>query len=143
MYLSCGIVGNIFSDLVTPDPTFEIGKVGASIPLYGLLGAALGYYLINWRALSMIGPIFKFRVFIIVFLVIVFMVMFTDQSVSVDYLGHVGGIVSGFFISGLMPPLKNGCREILIRVILSTLFVGMTLSCFLIFYLVPRSDYSS
>ena len=132
----------MFSDLVSVDAANSIAKIGASIPIYGLLGVGLGYFLINWSALSMIGPIFKFRSIIIILLAIVFMVMFTDQSDSVDYLGHVGGIVSGFFISGLLPSLKFGCREIVIRLILSTLFIGMTLSCFLVFYLAPQSEYS-
>jgi membrane associated rhomboid family serine protease len=104
--LACGIVSNIFSDLITPDQFNNMIKLGASNPLYGLIAVSAGYMVINWNSMASIGPIFKFRILITLILVLVFMFMFTDQAGSPDYVGHLGGLLTGFLISGLLPSLK-------------------------------------
>jgi len=105
-YICSGVFGNIFSDLLVADVSASMIKLGASNSLYGMLGLSLGYLIINWTALGIIGPLFKFKIILIIFLTGIFMVMYTDQAGIVDYLGHLGGFLAGIFISGFMPSLK-------------------------------------
>lgn len=81
-------------------------KLGVSNSLYGMIGLSLGYLIINWSALSIIGTLFRFKVILVIFLTAIFMIMFTDQASNVDYIGHLGGFVAGIFIAGFMPSLK-------------------------------------
>ena len=117
-------------------------KLGASNSLYGMIGLSLGYLIINWAALDIIGPLFRFKMILIIFLAAIFMIMFTDQASNVDYVGHLGGFMTGIFISAFMPSLKLTTCEIRLRIVLGIFFVAMILCCFLIFYLAPQDSYS-
>jgi len=55
MFLLCGIGGNIFS-LAVDVSNFAISVAGgASTSLYGMLGIILGYLIINWSGLRLVG----------------------------------------------------------------------------------------
>lgn len=55
MWIFCGIGGNIFSLAVDTDGFGTTIKAGASTALYGMIGVILGYLIINWSGLKLIG----------------------------------------------------------------------------------------
>ena len=77
-------------------------KAGASTSLYGILGACFGYFLINWPALSIIGPVLKFRTITILLLMLIFLILFGDQASKVDYAAHFSSLLAGFFLAGIL-----------------------------------------
>lgn len=117
-------------------------KAGATNCLFGTVGLCLGYILINWSSLDFIGPIFKFKMFSYLLLMLVYLILFCDAASKVDVLGHVGGFVSGFLLAGVLPSLTDGTWQLVWRIILVVLFVVMVLACFLCFYLAPQDGYS-
>jgi membrane associated rhomboid family serine protease len=116
-------------------------KAGSSTSLYGLVGLSIGYIIINWPAFRRIGFIFKFKIIFIVVLLAAFLLLFSDVAQEIDYLGHLGAFVSGFFLSSIVPSIQNDRREICMRIIFGIFFVGQISACFLIFYLVPSTSY--
>lgn len=56
VYLVSGIAGNIFSLAVNSsgDDFFTV-KAGASTSLHGMIGLILGYLIINWNGLDLVG----------------------------------------------------------------------------------------
>lgn len=98
IYLLSGIGGNIFSAL--NDPT-DI-KAGASTSLYGVIGVIIGYLIINWRGLDLIGPILKYQLFCSSAMIIAFIFFFSVEGTSnVDVYGHLGGFMTGLFLSSI------------------------------------------
>ena len=57
----------------------------------------------------------------------------TDNSI--DWFGHLGGFLAGLFLSSIGPTIEDNTRERVWRVVLGSLYVIMTLVCFLVFYL--------
>lgn len=55
-------------------------KAGATNALFGILGIALGYLLINWASLHLMGPLFKFKIFAEIVLAIIFLLLFCDAA---------------------------------------------------------------
>ena len=55
MFILCGIGGNIFSLAVDVSGFATIVKGGASTSLYGMIGVILGYLIINWAGLKLVG----------------------------------------------------------------------------------------
>jgi len=106
VFLATGITGNIFSNLISTDVPTTMIKLGVSNSLYGMIGLSIGYMIINWSALDIIGPIFKLRIILSLVLTAILLIIFTDQASKADYSGHLGGFLAGLFISGMMPSLK-------------------------------------
>jgi len=73
-YFLSGIMGNIFSDVVSTNP-FNIAA-GASTALYGMLGILLGYMIINWDGLSFMPSAFRFRTLLLLIFMLIFSVFF-------------------------------------------------------------------
>ena len=105
IYLLSGIGGNIFSALVGPSGV----KAGASTALYGIIGVIIGYIVINWNGLDLVGQQMKCQIFCTGFMVIIFIFIFTPtsassstgSSTSIDYFGHLGGFLSGVWLSSI------------------------------------------
>ena len=57
IYMLSGIGGNIFSALIDSTDV----KAGASTSLYGVIGVIIGYMIINWSGLDVVGPILKYQ----------------------------------------------------------------------------------
>ena len=99
IYLISGIGGNIFSDLINPSET--IIKVGASTSLFGIIGVILAYVIINWKGLDVIGRILKCQIIFISVIVILFILILTPYNSNIDYMGHLGGFITGFLMIGI------------------------------------------
>ena len=56
-----------------------------------------------------------------------------DQNV--DSLGHLGGFLTGLWVSAIGTPLISETRETVIRVVFGCCFVVQMLGTFLVFYL--------
>lgn len=98
IYIVSGIGGNIFSVLIQPNDI----KAGASTSLYGIIGFILGYMVINWKGLAVIGPILKCQLFCISLMIIFFIFFFTpEMDTNVDYYGHLGGFLTGFWLTSI------------------------------------------
>ncbi len=106
VFFASAIVGNVFSDLISVDSSNEMIKSGAINALFGIIGIALGYMLINWPALHLMGPIFKFKAFSQIILAAAFLLLFSDVAKKDDFAGHLGGVLAGFFLSGSLPSIQ-------------------------------------
>lgn len=78
IYLLSGIGGNIFSALIDPIPI----KAGASTALFGIIGVIIGYIIINWNGLDMIGQAMKCQIWCTGLMIVVFIFIFTPSSTS-------------------------------------------------------------
>jgi membrane associated rhomboid family serine protease len=102
IYIVTAISGNIFSALCSPTTI----KVGASTCLYGLLGVMIGYLIINWKGFRLIGQVLKCQLFCTCFMLIVFVLLFTSMGpTNIDYFGHFGGFIAGFWLAGINPTI--------------------------------------
>lgn len=100
--LATGITANIFSNIISVDQSQLMIKAGANNYLFGFIGLGFGYLALNWSSLHVIGPVFKFKLFITLLLAVLFLIIFCDQAEYPDYAGHLGGFLAGFFFSGFM-----------------------------------------
>ena len=78
-------------------------KAGSSSSLYGMLGLAIGYLIINWPALHKIGPLLKLKIIVILIHIFAFLMLFTDVASRVDYPSHFGAMLAGIWLSSLLP----------------------------------------
>ena len=101
-YIVSAIAGNIFSALCSPTSV----KAGASTCLYGLLGVMIGYLIINWNGFARIGPVLKCQLICITMMLIVFTILFSSVGPeNIDYFGHLGGFLSGIWLSSINPTI--------------------------------------
>lgn len=101
-----GIGGNILSALLAP----QYIKVGASTSLYGIMGIIVGYVIINWSGLNLVGKSMKCQLITLTILLIIFVVIFTSVSSNIDYFGHLGGFLTGVWLSAFHPTIVDNCR---------------------------------
>jgi rhomboid protease GluP len=114
-FMLCGIGGNIFSLAVDSKDDFEgTLKAGASGAIYGLLGMVLGYLLINWKGLEMVGETLRCNILCSFLFMLIIVLMFSAGSSStapdIDHLGHLGGFLTGIWMSAIGTPLLDGSR---------------------------------
>ncbi|KRL63407.1 rhomboid family intramembrane serine protease [Lactobacillus psittaci] len=93
LYLLSGVGGNLLSFALGSD--FSL-SAGASTSLFGLLGALLAFYLVNMNN-QIIAYLGRQAIFLAVI-----NLAFDLASPSIDILGHVGGLISGFLLAGLL-----------------------------------------
>jgi rhomboid protease GluP len=99
VYILSGIAGDIFSDILYTD---KMLKAGSSTSLYGMIGLSIGYIIINWPSFRRIGFIFKFKIILIVVMLTAFLLLFSDVAEEIDYIGHLGAFIGGFFLTSIM-----------------------------------------
>lgn len=131
-YLVSAILGNIFSALCSPQTI----KAGASTCLYGIIGVFLGYLVLNWQGLSVVGPVLKCQLFCIGVMLIVFTILFTSVSAkNIDFFGHLGGFLAGFWLSAINNTIdvESRCLKIA-RGIFFALLLVQTIVTFVLFY---------
>ena len=106
IYILSGIGGNIFSNVTQTDD--NIIKAGASTALFGIIGIIIGYVIINWRGLRVIGTLLKCQLVCICMVIIMFIFIFTPGSTTnIDYLGHLGGFLTGFWLISINPTILD------------------------------------
>lgn len=135
IYIICGISGNIFSVLCSPGGV----KAGASTALFGIIGVIMGYIIINWNGLDLVGRAMKCQIWCTGLMIIVFIFIFTPSSSSansgIDYYGHLGGFMAGVWMSAIHDTIIQTTREKVFRIAFMLLLLVQLLICFLIFYL--------
>ena len=138
IYLVTAVGGNMFTALLTPHTL----KAGASVCLYGLLGALLGYLIINWKGLNKVGSMLKNQLICTSVSFIIFTVVLSFVGTTkVDFLGHLGGFISGLFICGINPTIQDGRYEKTCRIMALTILILFLMSCFGIFYTSKTLDF--
>ena len=98
IYILSGILGSLFSVLIES----KVRSVGASISCYGLIGALMGFYIINWNSLTRIfGMNNKCYIILFPLLMIIFMlpIFMNGSDSNVNIYGHIGGCIFGLFLS--------------------------------------------
>ena len=138
IYLVSGIAGNIFSSLVNPGPV----KAGASTALFGIIGLIIGYIIINWSGVDLLGPVMKCQIWCTGFMIIIFIFIFTPSTTStssssgtsIDYYGHLGGFLAGLWLASIHQTIVNNTREKVFRIVFFCLLVIQLLVCFVVFY---------
>ena len=133
IYLLSGITANVFSVLVAKEGV----KAGASTSIFGILGTVVGYILINWKGLDLLGPILKCQIWCSAMMFILMILVLSPPGTddTIDWFGHLGGFIAGLFLSSIGTTIEDNTRERVWRVVLGSLYVIMTLVCFLVFYL--------
>lgn len=106
IYILSGIGANIFSVAIQSEGV----KAGASTALYGIIGVIIGYIILNWNGLDLMGPVIKCQVYCSAIMIIVFIFIFTPSNGGgdVDYYGHFGGFLSGLWLTGLHKTIIPG-----------------------------------
>ena len=102
-----GIAGSIFGDLISPDANRTMLKTGLNPCLFGVVGCGLGYLLINWESLRLIGWVFKFKVASNLIFAFMFLIIFADEANTRDFGGQLGGFLAGLFMSGMLPSIRK------------------------------------
>ena len=97
IYVFSGILGSLFTVLIQTNSS----SVGASICCFGILGALLGFYVINWKALTRIFGVNNkcLIVFFPVMMIFLSLIIITTNDSEINMYGHLGGMIFGFFLS--------------------------------------------
>lgn len=98
VYISAGVMGNVVSFLVGPNP-----GVGASGAVFGIVGAFAVYLLLNRRMLGQLGSQQLTSVGVIVFINIVFAL----ASPGIDNAAHFGGLLAGALMAYFIAPRQR------------------------------------
>lgn len=149
IYFISGILGSLFSVLCSPDDS----SVGASISVCGLISGLFAFFIINWNALPEIFGTNNKCMIIMFPLMMLFLslpLVFSttsgsgiDYSSRINFYGHLGGIIFGFFASFIFVKPKgesdSACLPykywFYIGIIVCCLF---TIAGFLCFYLLDN-----
>ncbi len=71
----------------------------------------IGYVIINWNGLDLVGKMMKCQIFCTTVMIIVFILIFTSASSSnIDYYGHLGGFMCGLGISSIHQSIIDSKR---------------------------------
>lgn len=106
--------------------------VGASTPIFGILGGFIAFLIINWKALERYGPVRGSLACIIG--VIVFISLIFSIGSSIDAIAHIGGLIGGLFISlAILPGLE--LKSKMMTYVGLGAFLVMNLITFLIFFI--------
>ena len=134
VYLLSNIGGGIFSCLISNSP-----GVGASVAIFGILGAYLSFNLINWNYLDRVmGPMNKFCNLIFMIMIVFINISYGFNNSMIDNWGHLGGLMFGFFLGFVFVKVYDEADGVLfnskiwrtIGIIVSiVLFVGFSI-CF-------------
>ena len=85
------------------------------------------------------GSALKCQMVCYVTFLLLFILIFTPSAEgNVDYFGHLGGFLTGIWVTALKEPLINEKRERVIRVVFIALLVVQLTACFLGFFLTDR-----
>ena len=136
IFVISGIGGNIFTCLTNPSDS--IVKAGASTSLYGIIGAIIGYVILNWKGLDVVGRLLKCQLVFVAVIIVLFIFVLTPYSDNIDYMGHLGGFLTGLTLSAIHSTIRHEKREKIMRAVALFLCAGMLTLWFLLFYLVTK-----
>ena len=97
IYIFSGILGSLFTVLIQTNSS----NVWALICCFGILGALLGFYVINWKALTKIFGVNN-KCLIALFSFnddFLCLILISTNDSEINIYGHLGGIIFGFFLS--------------------------------------------
>ena len=89
------------------NPSNMIVKAGASTSLFGIIGTILGYLILNWRGLDLIGKFLKCQLIFLSLIIILFIFILTPFNQNIDTYGHIGGFIIGMTICAIQPTIAN------------------------------------
>lgn len=139
LYLLSSIGGGIFSCLVSDAP-----GVGASVAIFGMLGAYFGFMLMNWNYLDRVmGTTNKFCNLIFMSFIVIMNVSYGFANPIIDNYGHIGGLLFGFFLVFVIcQPVENDdgvCCKYKIWMIISIVVLAIGyIGGLIIFYTVRK-----
>lgn len=105
MYFVSGIGGNIFSAVIQTN--YNVISVGASTSLFGIIGLLVGYVIINYPALAFMGHRMRCNLIVMMIILIMFSILVTAGVQSVDNWGHLGGFLTGLWLSSAPTPIQT------------------------------------
>mmetsp|Transcript_11109 Transcript_11109/g.21773 ORF Transcript_11109/g.21773 Transcript_11109/m.21773 type:complete len:301 (-) Transcript_11109:1616-2518(-) len=105
VYVIAGIGGLLMSCLFSPN----ILTVGASCAIFGILGAMLGWILMNWEALGE-GPNKIFTLLWLGILLIINLVIGFSNATT-DNWGHIGGLLTGFCLAPVLLQFLDNTKQ--------------------------------
>lgn len=115
-YLVCGVGGNILS-LAVKGHNSSVISAGASTALFGMVGIVIGYIIINWSGLIIIGDALRCQIVCTAMLFLIFALIFTPSGSNIDYFGHLGGFGTGIWISFTHETIAHSTYEKVVRII--------------------------
>ena len=139
LYLFSNIGGGLFSCCINDTP-----GVGASVAIFGMLGAYIGYMIINWNYLDrVLGTMNKFCNLIFIIFIVLMNISYGFSNEMIDNYGHLGGLIWGFFLIFLLikPKQENdglGCGNNVWKIVAICTIVGLTVCEIAIFWFLVK-----
>lgn len=139
LYLVSNCLGGLFSCVVHNAP-----GVGASVAIFGILGAYFGFMLVNWNYLDeVMGPRNKFCNLIFMLMIVILNISYGFNNKMIDNYGHLGGLIYGFLtIFLLIKPIRSNdgicCGYRVWFYIMLTVFSLFTISLIIAFWFVVK-----
>lgn len=129
LFIGSGMGGILFTALCN-----DSLSVGASTSILGILGARVAFLYVYWRALERYGfyrCCFLFQLFMWILMCFMIGLGFSN---NIDNLGHLGGLLTGFFLGiALFIPLRNEPNAKKVRIasaIIVSMYFVIGLLCF-------------
>ena len=96
IYIFSGILGSLFTVLIQKNTS----NVGASICCFGIMGAMIAFYVINWGGLGKIFGVNNKCLIVFFPTMMIFLSLFvlTMDDTEINIYGHIGGLIFGFFL---------------------------------------------
>ena len=138
IYILSGILGSLFTVLIQQNTS----NVGASICCFGIMGAMISFYIINWGGLGKIFGVNNKCLIVFFPTMMIFLSLFilSVDDTEINIYGHIGGLIFGFFLGLVFIKPKNDVdvgifnRKILFIIGL-IVCIGFPISGFPCFYL--------
>ena len=138
IYILSGILGSLFTVLIQQNTS----NVGASICCFGIMGAMIAFYIINWKGLGKIFGVNNKCLIVFFPTMMIFLSLFilSIDDTEINIYGHIGGLIFGFFLGLVFIRPKNDMdvgifnRKILFIIGL-IVCIGFPISGFPCFYL--------
>ena len=102
IYFLSGVAGNLLGSLISSD---ETRSVGASGSIFGVIGATIGWILLNWSALN--GNPSRNMSLIVLLVITGFSLLLGFIQTNTDNAVHLGGVLSGTACAFAFLPTLN------------------------------------
>jgi len=141
LYLISNIGGGLFSCCIN-----SADGVGASVAIFGMLGAYIGYMFINWNYLDrVLGTMNKFCNLIFIIFIVLMNISYGFSNSMIDNYGHLGGLIWGFFLIFLLIKPKEENDGVfwgnkVWKIIAICTVAGLTIGEILIFWLLVKHN---